>query len=824
MKLYELFGKRGFHTSIVTSFGIDFGAYENVMLARLRGAGCYNNLLTVDSGMLSLALEGGSELPRHAGRTYTVTPASRLGVFHPKIVLQLGRSSARLIVSSANVTAAGLAGNLEVAGVIEAEDANTGEARLVAAGWNFLSTFLDQKLEGVRRQIEWMLARTPWLRHTEPAEGVVKLLDGSNAAFFGTDATAGIAERFLSCFEGDKVHRLIVISPYWDENLASLNLLLERIAPSECYLLLDHGRHVFQPKRIAREQQPRVKLIDFKSKDKSRFIHAKIIVAQTDRRDHVLYGSANCTQAALGGEGFGGSNAEACLYRALPAGAAVEALELGNALKVEPLLHHEFQSPSPPPDIPLEEVTARFPGHFTSMFETLIWSPPPGADPAKDRIELLDQDGTPIASDLRRIDDSGDGAIRFQLRGKERPAFARVRRHNGSLSAPAIIVVLDELRDAVRDARNRRIDAALAQLDGETDLGLWLLETLNELEAAEAALAGGERTPFRRAGMKDHSTSQAPPPEHYLTYEQFMAGRRLRSEVEGLNRNSLSGSHLSHIRGFLNRLLQVGGSTSSHGEEEAIAQKNAFNLGDETPDAEGAIESGIEFNKRPLPSESPGVSANKLAAEHVAKRRRANREQLIAAVADLGDAVVEKAKSEGLRCLDLLRLRAMLMILATAAWDGATPPKNSLQVLPPAGDSEAAWPRLLGKVLFIYFGGRKIAIQTLVLDGFYDQIPDDILECWASCMWAIQVALLTAARHREHRALSRGLESLRDSIYRVVALRQEEMGDARILGVLDALNKRFASSLCLDCDAIYTAHWQAVKNVLKKGGSLKQAL
>ena len=148
----------------------------------------------------------------------------------------------------------------------------------------------------------------------------------------------------------------------------------------------------------------------------------------------------------------------------------------------------------------------------------------------------------------------------------------------------------------------------------------------------------------------------------------------------------------------------------------------------------------------------------------MAKQRRANREQLIAAVDDLADIVAGKAASKGLRCVDLLRLRAMLMILATAAWDGVSPPKNSLQVLPPAGDTEAAWPRLFGKVLFAYFGGRK-AIQTLVLDGFYDQIPDDILECWASCIWAIQASLAVAARYHEYQQpLSHALESLREEL------------------------------------------------------------
>ena len=38
------------------------------------------------------------------------------GVFHPKLVVQLGRNGGRIIVSSANMTATGLAGNLELAG------------------------------------------------------------------------------------------------------------------------------------------------------------------------------------------------------------------------------------------------------------------------------------------------------------------------------------------------------------------------------------------------------------------------------------------------------------------------------------------------------------------------------------------------------------------------------------------------------------------------------------------------------------------------------------------------------------------------------------
>ena len=45
MKLYDRFGAKGFHSSFITTFGIDFDTYKNVCLNRLRGAGCTNNFI-----------------------------------------------------------------------------------------------------------------------------------------------------------------------------------------------------------------------------------------------------------------------------------------------------------------------------------------------------------------------------------------------------------------------------------------------------------------------------------------------------------------------------------------------------------------------------------------------------------------------------------------------------------------------------------------------------------------------------------------------------------------------------------------------------------
>ena len=50
------------------------------------------------------------------------------------------------------------------------------------------------------------------------------------------------------------------------------------------------------------------------------------------------------------------------------------------------------------------------------------------------------------------------------------------------------------------------------------------------------------------------TTSEAGP-HAKLSYEAFVAGRYLRSDTSALSRDSLGGTHLSYIRGFLNRIL-----------------------------------------------------------------------------------------------------------------------------------------------------------------------------------------------------------------------------------------------------------------------------
>lgn len=801
MKLYELFAEPGYHSCIATTFGVDFDAYENIALARLRGAGCRNNILVADCAMLTMALDGASPLPRHAGRLYTVTGARARSVFHPKIVLQLGREKGRLIVSSANMTASGMAGNLEVGGIIETDGADTGETQIIGACWSYLQRFLPADNSAIGRQVEWLEARTPWLAHLRVLDAPTALKDGTRAALMTTGAPQGIGAQFGRALDGRPAERLICVSPYWDNDLAALRYLRDLSGAEETIVLLDNSRHQFSAQEISPEDA--ILLRDFKASDETRFVHAKVIIVQTAEHDHVLYGSANCTLAALGNAGFAGSNEEACLYRALPRGAAIETLNLGAALDAPALSHDEVIQIVREDELPLEEMAALHPGRFDCLYDTLTWWPAVTDQDAT--IELLSADGRLLPVTPRPIE-TRDGCERFQIeRLRERPAFARLRYADGDASALAVVMVLDLLRDEIRDPRTKRLEIAIEELDGETEVGLWLLDTLNTIEAAELSLKAGDGKAIRRPGTKKPVPEDEVEPARVLSYEDFIAGRRLRSDEQGVSPTSFSGSDVARVRGFLNRILSISVDVAGEEEEEAVAT-GAFDTGDEIGDGAGSLEDGFEGGSTPpKKTNRPQPTQSQLKAT----RRRADRQDLVNAVADLQTEIKEKSASGGISATDILRLRAVLTVLATAGWDGRGTAKSNWQILPPAGDKEASWPRLMARALSAYFGGKVPHIRTLRIDAEFKKIPDDILECWGTCLWAANVAYAAAAAYGEHQSYKDIVARLRDSVYALTALRRDEFGSPIITRMMDAMSNHFAARLGVSADELIKAHAKA---------------
>jgi hypothetical protein len=168
----------------------------------------------------------------------------------------------------------------------------------------------------------------------------------------------------------------------------------------------------------------------------------------------------------------------------------------------------------------------------------------------------------------------------------------------------------------------------------------------------------------------------------------------------------------------------------------------------------------------------------------------------------LGDAVTafgkRMADTKKVGSKEILRLRALITVIAIAGFGEATPKPTAVQVLPTSANGSAeTWPRLIGRTLHTFFGGRDPAVQRLALEAFHDRLPTDVLETWATCVWAGEIALAASRRAPPLVSLVPILQRLVEQMNQRIALSSEERSSREFVAVLEALNDRFQARLGL---------------------------
>ena len=805
MNLCDILSDGGFHTAVVTTFAVDLDAFEAIAFNRLRGAWCRNVILLADAGMVALALE--DAMPSLAvGSRYLLAKVStgRAGVFHPKVTIQLGRKSGRMVITSANATAAGLAGNLELACIVECGPDDSGEQRLVAAGWRYVTGFLDVRQRAVAERLAWARDRTPWLARSVPADGPVRLADGTEAAFLGAVDGEGLAARFAQLVGRQKINRLAVISPYWDHDIAALASLRRQLSPADTVVLVDTAQALFPV--AALEQNPGVRVVELRGFDpkrfperKHRFIHAKLVNATSEDADHVLVGSANCTVAALGDRGRGGSNDEACLYRRVPAGSVLINLGLADTADGPGLDPEDLPPFDPGEAISLGAEAARNPGDFERVYERVAWWPP--SKEMRDAVahgsaepELIDKFQAPLASVLEPLSPFAPNDHPRWLRlvqPSPPPAFGRIRLAGGLATGLAVVTSVEELRSEVREQPNRRAEHAAWTLETETEEGLWLLEALTALEEPSEDVSTTEPPQAKeKRQQRVHGDNTGDRSGSILDYASFMAGRTRRISAAEAERNSLAGSGASLVRGFLNRIIGLGRHTIALDASRRDLEARALDVGDEVDDAEAAIEAGLD-----LGATTPRLEHNGEAG----LRHRGADANAIAAAVDAFTHRVRGPVAQVLSTNDLLRLRALLTVIIVAGWNGPGPHASRpspVQVLPiHDGNRTDTWPRLIGRALAPFFSGPCPAIIRLSLDRVHDRLPDDVLECFACCRWAAGAAFDAVRRTAPRSELAKIMEQLVVKVRAFQDLSPEELAAPAYAGVIEGMNKRFSPRL-----------------------------
>jgi hypothetical protein len=469
--LFEDFKEGGYHSSILSTFSTDPAFYDASLQLRLRSYGCVNNLLIADAAMLDQALETIPEAFASAGRKYLIEPIVTPGCFHAKIAVRYGKSKARMIVGSANVTTAGWAGNLELVSALQwnARDEtadNEVYRRLIVRAHRWLT---DQSSgdSKVGYKLELLRSQSPWIDdETDDATGPFTLSDeGSIDLLLSGPADAeGLSDRMLALVD-EPIERLTIISPYWDDRLAALKRLHQALGHPDLRIFLslnkrNPSRSSTFPVEALGDLKPTFHPIGEAGDADGRFLHAKLFVFHGTDHDFLFFGSANCTTAALGFPAKAGANHECLLFRKLHRGTAKQLLELTYSKKIALA---DIASPPVKVERP-KELQSLDPGVIEQRAKLLIWTPSPNAPSDASAITI----GTEDFPLIQRED-----GIWLARPSDERltSTVARIRHSDGRLSRPVIITNTEALMHfapfPMADSLRRKLDAVL---QGEADL------------------------------------------------------------------------------------------------------------------------------------------------------------------------------------------------------------------------------------------------------------------------------------------------------------------------------------------------------------------
>lgn len=762
--LFKDLARSGWHSSIMTTYSVDPAFYDGSIEYRLRTYGCENNILMADAVMLKRALNATPEAFKNAGRRYAVVPVQVAGCFHPKIHLRLGTDGARLVIGSANATAAGWGSNHEIVTAIEwrrqaTQTAADALGALIRRSHDYLTHWL-QGVAGDAIDFKLRLHRrdSPWLQDLEPNTQPIPLDDGSAIDIFfergGDDP--GMMSQFLSLTEGEKPSRLIVISPYWDTNLGGLREIQQRLHGCETVIALNPTLNEF-PIDALGEASPVTFAAIHDGSEGHRFLHAKVIVVQTDKADHILFGSANCSDDAMGGTTIRARNAEVSVYRRFPPGEGFKLLALDLSRTVE---RSNIRPPEPNIKLFQSGASAVPAGSIEVVEQSLTWWPARGTHAEGAEI-LVGEEALPT----RQV---GNGQYRTQLSANPNfPFVVRVRFSDGKISDPIIVHDETALRIASPGVTDRRLRNAFDRiLRGEEDIIDLAFQAHLIFETGHGS--GSQAGRATKSGEQPKKEREA---KDYLTSEEFRDAVSMKPATGESGRFSIDDPGLLDLLAIIFRgVTDVGGREARRRqdqEEDADLQAGEKEDGDELTDDEPLNPAATP------PSELEPVQRTFSQAQ--IDRRKSQLKKAIGGFEKMLENLSAEPSAVSSRLTAQTAFILNLMVFACTK-DHHRPegaPVRLMTLAPGSNsDRELAFAVRAGRILqSIWVGGRNgRLIDRLDLDHRQNPIPDDLFFFIIISRWAITRACLSAMDGAGNDHLGKILQAMAVKIYQASSM------------------------------------------------------
>ena len=293
-----LLKSKGYEVALLTTYNFEIPFFERNILNRLEANNIRRFGLFVDSKKYIEAIN--SVDSSSIGKKYFVNDVDVNASFHPKLILLLGEKKARLIVTSANLTFTGYCYNNEIFNCFDYdENDNTylsiiKDAYLYFVNLNKMYGKIDDNIFDIIKEYNYL--------HRVAVESNVKFISNYDKSVMDQIANLNI-----------NVSQIDIAVPFFDNDLNALKEIKAKYPQAKIHLYTQNKFSTFnfkfnEEKKILMEG---INVFDtFKEIGTPAIYHGKVFRFITRDKSYILYGSANCTEAALFKSSNSGGNYE----------------------------------------------------------------------------------------------------------------------------------------------------------------------------------------------------------------------------------------------------------------------------------------------------------------------------------------------------------------------------------------------------------------------------------------------------------------------------------------------------------------------------------
>lgn len=276
-----------YHTAIITSFNFDIAYFDSKILPKLEMNNTKNIILFIDQKEFEKSIERINN--SYIGKKYHVVPFKMNSSFHPKLFLMLGDDIAKLIIGSINQTHKGYMSNQEIFNVYEYDkDENIKNLSIIQKAVEFIKKLIE-KCE-TKDEIVYLLNNLYYLDFKSDQEDTY-FLDSYDEPILNQ----------VQAIIDEPIKKIDVAVPFYDDKLLAYKQIEEQLNCSNIKLYVQNEKSTF-PVEYNVENDIAKNIFIFGKiacNESENFYHGKVIRFITDNNSYILFGSSNCTLAAL---------------------------------------------------------------------------------------------------------------------------------------------------------------------------------------------------------------------------------------------------------------------------------------------------------------------------------------------------------------------------------------------------------------------------------------------------------------------------------------------------------------------------------------------